>query len=56
MKVKVLKRFYDKSNNLILRRVGEEFDAESDRANQLEKLGYAKIVCKSKPKTTENTN
>lgn len=42
MKVKVVKEFIDRENDLKHRKVGETFEACAERARQLETLGYVK--------------
>lgn len=40
MKVKVVRKFRDKENNLKLRKTGEEFEVNQKRAIELEQLGF----------------
>ncbi len=44
MKVKALKDFRDRENNLCLRKEGELFEAEGKRAKELESRGFVEIV------------
>lgn len=44
MKVKVLKEFKDRENDLKLRKKGTTFDAGKERAEKLEKMGYVCII------------
>ena len=41
MKIRVIKDFYDKENDLVLRRAGTILEAGEDRADQLIGLGLA---------------
>lgn len=48
MKVKVIKQFYDKQKDLKLHEVGDEFEADDKRADELKTLGFVKIVTSAK--------
>lgn len=50
MKVKVVIDFYDKENNLKLRKKNEVFEAKEERARKLLKLGYVERI-EELPKT-----
>ncbi len=53
MKVKVIKRFYDKTDNLNLREVNKEIDVTPERAKELISKGFVKKIDEAKPKTTK---
>ncbi len=40
MKVKVIKEFIDRENDMTHRKIRETFEANADRAKQLEQLGF----------------
>lgn len=58
MKVKVIKEFIDRENDMTHRKIGEEFEVDEKRAKYLETLKFVKSVepKKSTKKTTEETN
>jgi len=51
--VKAIKDFFDRQNDMKLRKKGEVFKAETDRAKALEASGFVKSVEKKKAKETE---
>lgn len=57
MKVKVIKDFIDREADMKHRKIGEEFEADDQRAKYLEALNFVKTVepKKSTKKTTEET-
>ena len=55
MKVKVIKRFYDKTNNLALCEVNKEIDVTPERAKELIKKGFVEKIDNPEPKTTKET-
>lgn len=55
MKVKVIKRFYDKTDNLNLREVNKEIEVTPERAKGLIVKGFVKKIDETKPKTTKET-
>ena len=55
MKVKVIKRFYDKTNNLALCEVNKEIEVTPERAKKLIAKGLAEKIDETKPKTTKET-
>jgi hypothetical protein len=56
MKVKVIKRFYDKTADLVLREANIELEVTPERAKELIAKGFVKKIDKTKTKTTEETN
>ena len=40
MKIKVIKEFIDRENDMTHRKIGETFEADEPRAKQLEQLGF----------------
>lgn len=54
MKIKVIKEFIDRENDMAHRKIGETFEADESRAEQLEKLGFVEKAEK-KPRKTEET-
>jgi hypothetical protein len=55
MKVKVIKRFYDKTNNLTLCEVNKEIEVTPERAKELIAKGFVEKIDETKPKTTKET-
>ncbi|MGN0503146.1 MAG: hypothetical protein ACI4HN_09500 [Ruminococcus sp.] len=60
MKIKVIKEFIDRENDMIHRKVGETFEADEPRAKHLEQLGFVekkprKKADESVAETTEET-
>ena len=55
MKVKVIKRFYDKTNNLALCEVNKEIEVTPERAKELIVKGFVKKIDETEPKTTKET-
>ena len=55
MKVKVIKRFYDKTADLVLRKANEEIDVTPERAKELIAKGFVKKIDETKSKTTKET-
>lgn len=56
MKVKVTKRFNDKTADFVTRKVGEILDVNEYRADELITKGYAERVETSKTKKTETND
>ena len=56
MKVKVIKRFYDKTNNLALCEVNKEIEVTPERAKELISKGFVKKIEETELKTTKETN
>ena len=56
MKVKVIKDFNDRTADFATRKVGEQFEPDTKRANELIKKGFVEKVDKSEPKKTKKTN
>ena len=54
MKIKVIKEFIDRENDMAHRKIGETFEADEQRAKQLEQLGFVEKAEK-KPRKTEET-
>ena len=52
MKVKVIKRFYDKTNNLALCEVNKEIEVTPERAKKLIGKGLVEKIDETKTKTT----
>ena len=55
MKVKVIKRFYDKTADLALRKANEEIEVTPERAKELIAKGFVKKIDETKSKTTKET-
>lgn len=55
MKVKVIKRFYDKTADLVLRKANTEIDVTPERAKELIKKGFVEKIDNPEPKTTKET-
>ncbi len=55
MKVKVIKNFNDKTADFVTRKVGEQFDPDTERAKELIAKGFVEKVTEpaDKPKTTK---
>ena len=54
MKVRVIKSFYDRSADMVLRKEGSEFEADGGRATELKNLGFVEPVPKpEKPEKPE---
>ncbi|MBO5159626.1 MAG: hypothetical protein J6B94_08585 [Lachnospiraceae bacterium] len=53
IKVKALREFYDRENNLKLRKKDEEFEVSEKRAEKLTGLGYVKMAEKATEKAQE---
>lgn len=53
MKVKVIKRFNDKTADLVTRKVGDELDLDTERAKELITKGFVEKIDESKPKKTK---
>ena len=54
MKIKVIKEFIDRENDMAHRKIGETFEADEPRAKHLEQLGFVEKAEK-KPRKTEET-
>ena len=54
MKIKVIKEFIDRENDMAHRKIGETFEADEPRAEHLEQLGFVEKAEK-KPRKTEET-
>ena len=50
MKVKVIKRFNDKTADLVTREVNDEFEVTPERAKELIAKGFAEETTEPKPK------
>ena len=55
MKVKVIKQFYDKTADLVLRKVDTELEVTPKRAKELISKGFVEKIDETKPKTTKET-
>ena len=53
MKIKVIKEFIDRENDMTHRKIGETFEADEPRAEQLEQLGFVEKAEKKTRKTEE---
>lgn len=53
MKIKVIKEFIDRENDMTHRKIGETFEADERRAEQLEQLGFVEKAEKKSRKTEE---
>ena len=51
VKVRVIKSFYDRSADMVLRKEGSEFEADGGRATELKNLGFVEPL--PKPEKTE---
>lgn len=56
MRVKVIKNFYDKTDNLTLRKVNEVINVTPERAKELILKGFVKNIDETESKTTKETN
>ena len=54
MKIKVIKEFIDRENDMIHRKIGETFEADEPRAEHREQLGFVEKA-ENKPRKTEET-
>lgn len=54
MKIKVIKEFIDRENDMTHRKIGEIFEADEPRAKHLEQLGFVEKAEK-KPRKIEET-
>lgn len=54
VKVRVIENFKDRYSNLKLRKIGEVFDTERERADKLKELGFVELV--SQTKKTESAD
>ena len=52
VKVRVIKSFYDRSADMVLRKEGSEFEADGGRATELKNLGFVEPV--PKPEKTKS--
>ena len=55
MKVRVIKQFYDKTADLVLRKVDTELEVIPERAKELISKGFVKKIEETEPKTTKET-
>ena len=55
MKVKVIKEFIDRENDMTHRKIGETFEADEPRAEHLEQLGFVEKAEKKPRKTEEKS-
>lgn len=53
MKIKVIKRFNDRENNLVTRKIDEIINVTAERGNELVGKGFAVIEADKKPTKTE---
>ena len=50
MKIKVIKEFIDRENDMTHRKIGETFEADEPRAKQFEQLGFVEKAEKNREK------
>ena len=55
MKIKVIKEFIDRENDMTHRKIGEIFEADEQRAKQLEQLGFVDNAEKTPRKKTDDS-
>lgn len=55
MKIKVIKEFIDRENDMTHRKIGETFEADEPRAEQLEQLGFVKKAEKKPRKKSDDS-
>lgn len=53
MKVKVIKEFIDRENDMVHRKIGEIFEADEPRAEHLEQLGFVEKAEKKSRKKAD---
>lgn len=55
MKIKVIKEFIDRENDMTHRKIGETFEADEPRAEQLEQLGFVEKAEKKPRKKADGS-
>ncbi len=55
MKVKVIKEFIDRENDMTHRKIGETFEADEPRAKHLEQLGFVEKTEKKPRKKADDS-
>lgn len=55
MKVKVIKEFIDRENDMTHRKIGETFEADEQRAKHLEQLGFVEKAEKKPRKKADDS-
>lgn len=55
MKVKVIKEFIDRENDMTHRKIGETFEADEQRAEQLLQLGFVEKAEKKPRKKADDS-
>ena len=55
MKIKVIKEFIDRENDMTHRKIGETFEADEPRVKHLEQLGFVEKVEKKPRKKADDS-